>query len=182
MRADEHLVRDLGTRRRADAAARALYRGYERELFGFAAHRLGDPALAEEVVQDVFTRIWRGAAGYDASQASVRTWVYAIARNAIVDAERRRGRRPPAARFDQDDEAGAVDEPIERALLRWQIADALARLTPEHREVLRLGRLGGLSVAEIAETLGISPGTVKSRTYYALKNLRLVLDEMEITT
>ncbi|CAB4896828.1 MULTISPECIES: sigma-70 family RNA polymerase sigma factor [Patulibacter] len=181
MRSDEHLLRDLGTRR-AESAARALYRGYQRELFGFVAHRLGDRALAEEVVQDVFTRVWRSAASYDESRATVRTWIYGITRNAIVDAERRRGRRPPAARYAQDDDQGGIDEPIERTLLRWQVGDALARLTPEHREVLRLGHLGGLSVAEIAEALGVAPGTVKSRTYYAMKNLRLVLEEMEITS
>ena len=56
---------------------------------------------------------------------------------------------------------------------------ALERLTPEHREVVRLAHLGGLSVKEIADLLGLPAGTVKSRTYYALQNLRLALDEME---
>ncbi|RZL32859.1 MAG: sigma-70 family RNA polymerase sigma factor [Rubrivivax sp.] len=180
MRSDEHLLLDLETGR-AESAARQLYRGYQRELFGFACHRLGDRALAEEVVQDVFTRVWRNAASYDASRASVRTWIYGILRNAIVDAERRRSRRPPAARYGQDDALVGIDEPIERTLLRWQVADAMARLTAEHREVLHLGHLGGLTVAEIAETLGIPPGTVKSRTFFAMKNLRLALEELEVT-
>jgi RNA polymerase sigma-70 factor (ECF subfamily) len=78
-----------------------------------------------------------------------------------------RDRRPPQ------------DEPIERALLRWQVQAALERLTPEHREVVRLAHLGGLSVKEIAKLLGLPAGTVKSRTYYALQNMRLALDEME---
>jgi RNA polymerase sigma-70 factor, ECF subfamily len=74
-----------------------------------------------------------------------------------------------------------VGEPMEQALLRWQVQHALERLSPEHREVLRLGHFGGLSVKEIAAETGVAPGTVKSRTYYALQSLRLALDEMEVT-
>jgi RNA polymerase sigma-70 factor, ECF subfamily len=173
------LLRDLRSERGEDAA-RALYRTYSGELYGFALNRLGDRGLAEEVVQDVFMRVWRHAAEYDSGRGSVRTWLYGIARNAIVDLERHRSRRPPMAARDQDDEGGAsVDEPIERALLRWQVQAALERLTPEHREVVRLAHLGGLSVKEIADLTGLPSGTVKSRTYYALQNLRLALDEME---
>ncbi|HEX8122308.1 MAG TPA: sigma-70 family RNA polymerase sigma factor [Solirubrobacteraceae bacterium] len=173
------LLRDLRSDRGEDAA-RALYRTYSGELYGFALNRLGDRGLAEEVVQDVFLRVWRHAPEYDAGRGSVRTWLYGIARNAIVDLERHRSRRPPMAARDQDDEASAsADEPIERALLRWQVQAALERLTPEHREVVRLAHLGGLSVKEIADLTGLPSGTVKSRTYYALQNLRLALDEME---
>ena len=130
-------------------------------------------------MQDVFTRVWRHAAEYDASRGSVRTWLYGITRNAIVDLERHRARRPPLAAREPDDEGADKDEPIERALLRWQVQAAMERLTPEHREVVRLAHLGGLSVREVAERLGLAEGTVKSRTYYALQNLRLALDEME---
>jgi RNA polymerase sigma-70 factor (ECF subfamily) len=173
------LLRDLRSDR-GEEAARALYRTYAGELYGFALNRLGDRGLAEEVVQDVFMRVWRHAGEYDASRGSVRTWLYGIARNAIVDLERHRSRRPPLAAREPETETGAPpDEPIERALLRWQVQAALERLTPEHREVVRLAHLGGLSVKEIADLTGLPAGTVKSRTYYALQNLRLALDEME---
>jgi RNA polymerase sigma-70 factor, ECF subfamily len=173
------LLRDLRSDR-GEEAARALYRTYSGELYGFALSRLGDRGLAEEVVQDVFTRVWRHAGDYDAARGSVRTWLYGIARNAIVDLERHRARRPPLSARDPEPEAAAsADEPIERALLRWQVQSALERLTPEHREVVRLAHLGGLSVREIADLLGLPAGTVKSRTFYALQNLRLALDEME---
>jgi RNA polymerase sigma-70 factor (ECF subfamily) len=76
-------------------AARALYRTYGPELYGFAVRRLRDEGLAEELVQDVFTRAWSSAARYRPQEGSVRTWLYAIARNAVIDAERRRGVRPP---------------------------------------------------------------------------------------
>ena len=164
----------------SEQSLRALYREYGGELYGFAVNCLGDRGLAEELVQDVFTRVWRHAAEYDAARGSVRTWLYGIARNAIVDLERHRARRPPLATREPEPEGGAsADEPIERALLRWQVQSALERLTPEHREVVRLAHLGGLSVKEIANLLGLPAGTVKSRTFYALQNLRLALDEME---
>ena len=65
-------------------------------------------------------------------------------------------------------------------MLRWQITAALARLSPAHREVIRLAHYGGLTMREIAERTGIPLGTVKSRTSYALRSLRLILDEMEV--
>jgi len=71
---------------------------------------------------------------------------------------------------------------LEQAVLRWQVAAALARLSPEHREVIRLAHYGGLSLREISEKKGIPLGTVKSRTSYALRTLRLILDEMEVRT
>jgi len=141
MTTDAQLLSELDGRHGEDAARR-LYRTYARELLGFAVHRLGDRALAEEVVQEVFTRVWRRAGDYDPARGSVRTWLYGIARNAVVDAERHRSRRPPAALFEEGREAEAADEPIERALVRWQVRQAFERLSPEHREVLRLGHFG----------------------------------------
>lgn len=159
---------------------RELYRRYSGELFGFACHALGDRELAEEVVQDVFAQAWRRADGYDASRASVRTWLYAIARNRIVDVRRRASVRPALADGREPEAPEQPTEPLEQAVLRWQLAAALARLTPEHREVIRLAHWGGLTLREIAERKGIPLGTVKSRTSYALRSLRLVLDEMGV--
>ena len=69
-------------------AMRALYRAYSGELYGFALNALGERGAAEEVVQEVFTRAWRHAGSYDATRGSVRTWLYQIARHAIIDARR----------------------------------------------------------------------------------------------
>ncbi len=159
---------------------RELYRRYSGELFGFACHALGDRELAEEVVQDVFARAWRRADDYDASRASVRTWLYAITRNRIVDVRRRAAVRPALADGREPEAPEQPTEPLEQAVLRWQLAAALSRLTPEHREVIRLAHWGGLTLREIAERKGIPLGTVKSRTSYALRSLRLVLDEMGV--
>lgn len=176
---DAELVAALDSRR-GDRAARALYRTYGPELYGFAQRRLGDGGLAEEVVQDVFTKAWRHAEDYDVDRGSVRTWLYGIARNAVIDAERRRGRRPPPASAEAPDVA-SDDEPIERAVLRWKIDLALGRLTGEHQEVLRLAHFDGCSLKDIARRTALPLGTVKSRLHYAMANLRLALDELEVT-
>ena len=159
---------------------RELYRRYSGQLFGFACNALGDRELAEEVVQDVFAQAWRHAGDYDPRRASVRTWLYSIARNRIVDARRRAAVRPGMARGAEQESAAELDRTLEQAVLRWQVAAALARLSPEHREVIRLAHYGGLTLREIAERKGIPLGTVKSRTSYALRSLRLILDEMEV--
>jgi RNA polymerase sigma-70 factor, ECF subfamily len=159
---------------------RELYRRYAGQLYGFACNALGDRELAEEVVQDVFARAWRHAREYDRSRASVRTWLYSIARNRVVDARRRAAVRPGVAPSADQETPAELDRTLEQAVLRWQVAAALARLSPEHREVIRLAHYGGLTLREIAERKGIPLGTVKSRTSYALRSLRLILDEMEV--
>ena len=90
--------------------------------------------------------------------------------------------RPGLAAEEPTDSVGEIDRELEQAVLRWQIAAALARLSPEHRDVIRLAHYGGLSLREISEQKGIPLGTVKSRTSYALRTLRLILDEMEVRT
>ena len=178
-RSDASLLEDLPHDRSGDAL-RELYRRYGGELFGFACNALGERELAEEVVQDVFARAWRQADRYDERKASVRTWLYAIARHRIVDARRRAATRPALEPGGEPADSRGVEQELERALLQWQVAAALARLSPDHREVIRLAHYGGLSLREISEQKGIPLGTVKSRTSYALSSLRLILDEMGV--
>jgi RNA polymerase sigma-70 factor, ECF subfamily len=159
---------------------RELYRRYSGELYGFALNALTDRELAEEVVQDVFARAWRRAADFDARRGSVRTWLYAITRNRIIDARRRAAVRPGLAQHEAEELPAELDSELEQAVLRWQMAAALTRLSPEHREVIRLAHYGGLTLREISERKGIPLGTVKSRTSYAMRTLRLILDEMEV--
>jgi len=103
---DELIAREL-VAGEDESAVRALYRAYGGGLYGFALRRLGDRGLAEEVVQDVLTRVWRSARDFDPSRASLRTWIYGIARNALIDVERRRSVRPPLAHGDPvDDQIG----------------------------------------------------------------------------
>jgi RNA polymerase sigma-70 factor (ECF subfamily) len=163
---------------------RALYRTYAGELLGFALNALNDRETAEEIVQETFTRAWRHADRYDAARGTVRTWLYQIARHAIIDSRRRASARPVSARG--GDEAGRLEEiaggpSIDQAMLGWQVAAALARLSPEHRQVIRLAHVRGMSVREIADACDLPEGTVKSRTWYALRSLRLILEEMGVT-
>ncbi len=176
---DATLVERLPFDRSGDEL-RELYRRYSGELFGFAVGALGDREQAEEVVQDVFAQLWRHAGRYDGSRASVRTWLYAIARNRIVDVHRRAAARPKRADEGSPEAEAEFDESLDQAVLRWQVAAALARLSPAHREVIRLAHYGGLTMREIADRTGVPLGTVKSRTSYALRHLRLILDEMEV--
>src|ERR687884_1217469 len=99
---------------------RALYRTYGSELYGFAVSALGDRGQAEELVQEVFTRVWRHAESFDPERASFRTWLYGIARNAIIDLKRRQAVRPALAAHaeTEDQQPAAEDNAFERALLR----------------------------------------------------------------
>jgi RNA polymerase sigma-70 factor (ECF subfamily) len=162
-------------------AMRALYRAYSGELYGFALNALGERGGAEEIVQEVFTRAWRHADSYDPGRGSVRTWLYQIARHAIIDARRRASVRPSLALHEPGETSAPETAPtIEQAMLGWQVVSAMERLTPEHRQVIRLAHFQGLTMREIADRCGLPVGTVKSRTWYALRSLRLVLEEMGI--
>jgi RNA polymerase sigma-70 factor (ECF subfamily) len=162
-------------------ALRALYRTYAGELLGFALNALGERGAAEEIVQEVFTRAWRHAERYDPARGSVRTWLYQIARHAIIDARRRASVRPSLPlHAPAEADMGEGGPTIEQAMLGWQVVAALERLSPEHRQVIRLAHFQGLSMREIAERTDLPVGTVKSRTWYALRSLRLVLEEMGV--
>src|SRR5436190_15021986 len=100
----------------AEDGMRTLYRTYGPELYGFAVNSLGDRQLAEEVVQDVFTRVWRHADSFDPARASFRTWIYGIARNAIIDLKRRRAVRPSVSTEPAVLDEAPGDDTLERAL------------------------------------------------------------------
>jgi RNA polymerase sigma-70 factor, ECF subfamily len=166
---------------RTGASLRTLYRRHADELYGYVYRGLGDREAVEEVVQDVFTTVWRRAQTYDPERGSFRTWMYRIARNAVIDRRRRASVRPrlPRSADQPADEPGELDESIEQAALRWQLAAALTRLTPEHREVLRLAHYEGMTMREIAAAKDLPVGTVKSRAWYAMQSLRLAFAETE---
>lgn len=158
-----------------ETEVRSLYNAHGGELYGFACHALADEALAEEAVQETFLRAWRARHRFDPDIASARTWLFAIIRNVIVDLMR--SRRPLILVDDPERELG-THEPIEKALLGWQIEEALSRLSHDHREVLLHTYFRGSPYEEVAIELGIPVGTVKSRVYYALRALKLALEEM----
>lgn len=162
-----------------EAGVAAAYRAHGAELFGFALRALRDPGLAEEAVQETFLRAWRAADRFDPEIAPLRAWLYSIIRNVVVDLTRARASRPQLAHgADVVDLREPDGDPFDRALVAWQVEEALRKLGEDHRRVLIETYYRARPYAEVAAELGIPEGTVKSRVYYALRALRLTLEEM----
>jgi RNA polymerase sigma-70 factor (ECF subfamily) len=136
----------------------------------------GDRARAEDVVQETLLRAWRHPEALSHAHASARPWLCTVARHIVVDHHRARRSRPPET-GDAALQFLPADDQLDSALLAWEVTQALDCLSADHRAVLLETYYRGHSVAEAATALGIPPGTVKSRTYYALRSLRLALEE-----
>jgi RNA polymerase sigma-70 factor (ECF subfamily) len=147
---------------------------------GFAQNHLRDRGLAEEAVQETFLRAWRAASSYDASAGSLRTWLFSICRNVVIDLARRRAVRPisDGAGDERLDTIVIEDDVFDRSLTTFQVEEALRRLTDDHRRVLVETYYKGRPAGEVAAELSLPEGTVRSRQYYALRALRLALEEM----
>jgi RNA polymerase sigma-70 factor (ECF subfamily) len=157
---------------------RALYAEHAGPLLGYVLRLTGgDRYRAEDVVQETLLRAWRHPEAIAASDVSPRPWLYTVARHLVVDGVRARNARPIETSGEHLAEVALDDDELDRALTSWEVADALTTLTPDHRAVLVETYFRGRSVAEAATVLGIPAGTVKSRTYYALRALRLALEE-----
>ena len=165
-----------------DAAIRLLYEQHAAPLLAYALRlTAGDRGRAEDIVQETLLRAWRHPQALDPERGPVRSWLFTVARNVAVDAHRARRARPHEVGDEALGVVPAVDE-IEHALDSWLLSDALATLSPDHRTVLLETYYRGRSVAEAASVLGVPPGTVKSRTFYALRALRLALQERGVTS
>lgn len=159
------------------AGLRVVHEEHAGELFGFALRALGDRGAAEDLVQETFLRAWLRAETYRPARGSVRTWLFAIARNLAIDELRARAARPQLVGEGTAEPAAAIDE-LARLEQRVLLVEALSRLTREHRSVLIEVALRGHSLAEVAGDLRVPVGTVKSRLFYALKALRLIAEEI----
>lgn len=154
---------------------RALYAEHAGPLLRYAVHLMsGDRQRAEDIVQETLLRAWQHPEAI--ADRPARPWLFAVARNLAIDAYRARRARPHEVGEAALEVRAAPDE-AERALESWAVADALLALQPDHKRVLLETYYRGKSVAEAAATLGVPAGTVKSRTFYALRALRLALEE-----
>jgi RNA polymerase sigma-70 factor (ECF subfamily) len=168
-----------------DAAAedtlRALYDEHAGAVLRFAVRLTGgDLGRAEDIVQETLLRAWRQRDALDAQRGSLRPWLFTVARRIAIDAHRARGARPTEVGDSVLSAVPAADE-IDRGLDRLIVADALQALSVEHRAVIVETYFHGRSVGEAAVVLGVPVGTVKSRTFYALRALRLALTERGVT-
>lgn len=154
-----------------------LVQEHHQAVLATALRATGDRQAAEEITQETFLRAWRHPQAFLSPDSSPRGWLLTVARRLGADRWRARARRHMAEAAAASEDAGGesdLDLVLEAEVLR----QALARLSPEHREVLMECVWRERSVAEAAIALAVPEGTVKSRTYYALRSLRLILDEM----
>ncbi|WP_030246583.1 sigma-70 family RNA polymerase sigma factor [Streptomyces sp. NRRL S-350] len=182
---DEHPVGGSaghGTEASDEELMRALYREHAGPLLGFVLHLVaGDRQRAEDVVQETLVRAWRNIHRLDPEVDSLRPWLVTVARRIVIDGHRSARARP------REVDAAALellpaDDELDRALRMMTVADALGDLSQAHREIIVETYLKGRTATEAAADLGIPPGTVRSRVYYALRSLRLALEERGVTS
>ena len=170
---DGQLIQRVGA---GDAGAfELLYRRYARPVFGLALRRLGDRMRAEDAVQETFAAIWRSARTYRPERGPGAPWLYAVARNAIVDRVRTRSESTGEPTETVSLELGP-HERAEASYVSWRVHRALEDLPRNERDVVELAYYGGLSQSEVADFLGIPLGTVKTRTRAALGRLADLLE------
>ena len=159
-----------------------------RELHDEHAHALwayvvgltnGDRAQAQDVVQETMLRAWRNPQVLAQTSGSARGWLFTVAKRIVIDDWRSARSRRERASADLPERP--VPDGIDQAVDRHVVLAAMQALSAEHRAVLHECYFRGASVAEAATTLGIPPGTVKSRTHYALRALKLALDEAGVS-
>ena len=137
---------------------------------------LNDDGLAEEAVQETFLRAWRASDRHDPQRSSLRTWMFAIARNVTIDLARARSARPQSAGREVEPTRGAKDT-TEESLRAWEMEEALRLIGPHHRYAIVQTYLRDRPCAEVAAEAGVPVGTMRSRLYYGLKALRSVMED-----
>jgi RNA polymerase sigma-70 factor, ECF subfamily len=167
---DEMLIRRIAEG--DQLAMRTLFGRYRVPLYRWLLRLVGDEALAEDLLSDVFLDVWRQAGTFEA-RSSVSTWLLAIARYKALSARRRRR----DAELDEKiassvaDSAGDPEVVLQKKTRAELLRHSLACLSPEHSEVIDLVYFHGKSVKEVADIVGIAEATVKTRMFYARKKL-----------
>jgi RNA polymerase sigma-70 factor (ECF subfamily) len=174
---DGELIRRIGERDRE--AFEELYRRFARPVLGMALRRLRDRGRAEDATQETFAAIWRAAASYRPERGAGASWLYAVARNAIVNQTRIRFEPAAEARDYPTDEPGPPEQ-AESGWLSRRVHGALEALPEQQRTLIELAYWSGLSQSEIATHLDIPLGTVKTRTRTALARLAELLEHEQL--
>jgi RNA polymerase sigma-70 factor, ECF subfamily len=158
-----------------DAAVRQLYLHYASALHAYVEQFCPDRASADDIVQETFIRAWRHLPQLRGDDRPVRPWLYRVARNLLIDANRAARARPVSAP-EQPTEIG-TDSGLDEVLDRQFVSAALRHLSPAHQSVLVETFYRGGTMAAVARELGIPHGTARSRLHYALDALRQHLEE-----
>ena len=168
----------------ADGALEALHRMYSKSLFNYVVRlTLEDRRLAEDVMQETFVRAWNHLKQHrDTDLKAFQPWLYTVARRIVVDTVRARRARPVEVVVNDltqltDADQGAADDGIGRLVMEMVVREALMRLQPRYRTLLIDLFYHGRTATEVAKTLNIPVGTVKSRTYNAKRALRFYLHQ-----
>lgn len=136
--------------------------------------------FADELVQEVMIAIWHKAASYDSAKAGAATWIFTIARNKRIDLLRKLKRHAGMLDIDEafplEDEGANPFQILQQRAFEQRVRDSLRELPPPQREAIALAFIEGKSHSEIAETLHLPLGTVKSRIRLAMQRLQLVLE------
>jgi RNA polymerase sigma-70 factor, ECF subfamily len=160
----------------ADAAIRQLYSHHAKALHSYIEHFCPDGASSDDIVQETFIRAWRHLPQLSADDRPIRPWLFRVARNLLIDADRAARARPVTVQEQPDEEAG-TDPGLEQVLDRELVSAALQQLSPAHQAVLVESFYHGGTLATIARELGIPHGTARSRLHYALHALRQQLQD-----
>jgi RNA polymerase sigma-70 factor, ECF subfamily len=155
----------------------SLYDESSSLIYSMVLRVLGNVADAEEVTMDVYTQVWKGAAGYDASRGSVTAWLVTLARSRAIDRVRSRSSRARKETalpetYDAPSLGHSPEQETEDVLRRDQVMTALATLPADQRQVVELAFYSGLTHSELAERLGQPLGTVKTRIRAGMSRLR----------
>ncbi len=177
---DEELVALVA--RNESWALAELYDRYARLVFSLALQILNDRSAGEEIVQEVFAKLWRGAHEYTPERGKFSSWLIGITRYHCIDELRRRRARPAVDSIDREPRFELVsdDDPAEAAahsLERQTVQTALAQLPPEQRRVIEMAFFRGLTHQEIAARCREPPGTVKTRIRLGMQKLRELLKD-----
>jgi RNA polymerase sigma-70 factor, ECF subfamily len=162
----------------ADAAIRQLYCRHAEALHIYVQRFCTDGTSADDVVQETFIRAWRHLPKLSADDRPIRPWLFRVARNLLIDADRAARSRPVIVQALPDEYAG-TDAGLDQVLDRELVSAALQHLSPAHRAVLIEAFYNGGSLVAVARKLGIPHGTARSRMHYALQALRQQLHERD---
>jgi RNA polymerase sigma-70 factor (ECF subfamily) len=154
-----------------EAFVQAMVQQHGRALLAYATRLTGDPHLAEDVVQETLLRAWRHRADLQGGRGSPRGWLLTVVRNLVIDRVRARDSRPPEVAANEAF-GPSVGDHADATVDQVVVLEALDQLSEDHRSVLVELYLHDRTVNQAADVLGVPPGTVKSRSYYALRALR----------